>query len=299
MNNQNLNLFDVFKVLYKWRKTVIVILFIALVSSAIMAFMLMPNYYKSTAIFYAANPAMNDRQNLFREQAGNLPLEYFGTESDVDRVLQICKSGAINGYIINKYHLGAHYKIDSTSKFYATKVREEFKDNSSMQRNELGAIEITIWDTDAKMAAEIANDIVATADKINKQFFISSNEKSIVLMKKNKIEKQIEVNQLTDTIAALRQHNASTDVMNTLEMKKQNAIKDLGTLTKLFEQFSSAAENDFSTVNIIENAFSSEKKDKPMRSLIIAATLLITLLVTTLILLFMEKWQAIKPQLQN
>ncbi|MEY4875191.1 MAG: hypothetical protein RI955_1831 [Bacteroidota bacterium] len=298
MNNQNLNLFDVFKVLWKWRKTVTIIMVVALVAAIIVS-LLMPNYYKSTAIFYAANPAMNDRQNLFREQAGNLPLEYFGTESDVDRVLQICKSGAINGYIINKYHLGSHYKIDSTTKYYATKVREEFKDNSSMVRNELGAIEVTIWDTDAKTAAEISNDIVATADNINKQFFISNNEKSIALMKANKDIKQNEVNQLTDTLTYLRLHNASSDVINTLDLKKQNAIKDLGILNKLYEQFESAANNDFTTVNSIEKAYASEKKDKPMRSLIIIATLLITLLVSTISLMVIEKWKSIKPQLEN
>ncbi|MFM2224027.1 MAG: hypothetical protein RJA07_229 [Bacteroidota bacterium] len=298
MNNQNLNLFDVFKVLWKWRKTVTIIMVVALVAAIIVS-LLMPNYYKSTAIFYAANPAMNDRQNLFREQAGNLPLEYFGTESDVDRVLQICKSGAINGYIINKYHLGSHYKIDSTTKYYATKVREEFKENSSMVRNELGAIEVTIWDTDAKTAAEISNDIVATADNINKQFFISNNEKSIALMKANKDIKQNEVNQLTDTLTYLRLHNASSDVINTLDLKKQNAIKDLGILNKLYEQFESAANNDFTTVNSIEKAYASEKKDKPMRSLIIIATLLITLLVSAISLMIIEKWKNIKPQLEN
>jgi hypothetical protein len=166
-------------------------------------------------------------------------------------------------------------------------------------RNELGAIEVTIWDTDAKTAAEISNDIVATADNINKQFFISNNEKSIALMKANKDIKQNEVNQLTDTLTYLRLHNASSDVINTLDLKKQNAIKDLGILNKLYEQFESAANNDFTTVNSIEKAYASEKKDKPMRSLIIIATLLITLLVNTISLMVIEKWKSIKPQLEN
>ena len=295
---QNLNLFDVFKILWKWRKTVLIICSISLIAAVVVA-LIMPNYYKSTSIFYAANPAMNDRQNLFREQAGNLPLEYFGTENDVDRVLQICKSAEVTAYMINKYQLGSHYKIDSTAKYYNTKVREEFKDNSNIQRNELGAVEVTIWDTDAKLAAEIANDIVQTADNHNKQFFIDNNEKSIKLMKKNKDTKQLEVNQLTDTLAYLHAHNANADVINTLELKKQSTVKDLATLSKLFEQFESAANNDFSTVNSIETAYPAEKKDKPMRSLIVIATLLITLLVTTIGLLVIEKWKVLKPELEK
>jgi uncharacterized protein involved in exopolysaccharide biosynthesis len=298
MQQQNLNLFDVFKILWKWRKQVILICVASVIVATAVAF-IMPNYYKSTSIFYAANPAMNDRQNLFREQAGNLPLEYFGTENDVDRVLQICKSAEVTAYMINKYHLGSHYKIDSASKYYNTKVREEFKENSNMQRNELGAIEITIWDTDAKLAAQIANDIVQTADDHNKQFFIDNNNKSIDLMKKNRDEKQDEINHLTDTISVLRKQNASTDLINTLDLKKQAAIKDFSTLNKLYEQFLSAANNNFTTVNIIEKAYPSEKKDKPLRSLIVAATFLATLLVTTFMLLIIEKWKVIKPQLEQ
>ncbi len=298
MNNQNLNLFDVFKILWKWRKTVSIICGIALVAATVVAF-IMPNYYKSTAIFYAANPAMNDRQNLFREQAGNLPLEYFGTESDVDRVLQICKSAEVTAYMINKYHLGSHYKIDSTAKFYNTKVREEFKDNSNIQRNELGAVEITIWDTDAKLAAEIANDIVQTADDHNKSFFNEANSRNMALMMMSKIQKQSEIDNLTDTISKLRKLAANIDLINTLDLKKQAAIKDYEVLNKLYEQSLTASNNNFTTVNIIEKAYFSEKKDKPLRSLIVIATVLVTLLVTTIALLIMERWKVIKPELEK
>jgi uncharacterized protein involved in exopolysaccharide biosynthesis len=292
---QNLNLLDVLKLIIKWKKH---LFFIALASIAISSLvsLLMPNYYKSTAIFYASNPAMNDRQNLFREQASNLPLEYFGTESDVDRVLQICKSGAISGYIINKYNLGNHYKIEPNAKYYATKVLEEFKENSSMVRNELGAIEITIFDTDSKLAAEISNDIVATVDKINKEFFIVNNQKSIKLMQQQVLDKTRLVDKLTDTIAILRS-SGKTDAINTLEETKKSTLKNLASVQQLFDQYTAAAENDFTTINTIEKAYPAEKKSKPIRWLIVVASLLSTLFISIMFLLGADKYNAIKNQI--
>jgi uncharacterized protein involved in exopolysaccharide biosynthesis len=291
-----LNILDVFKLMYKWRKQLAIIAAVAIVASATVA-LIMPNYYKSVAIFYAANPAMNDRQNLFREQAGNLPLEYFGTESDVDRVLQICKSGNINGYIINKYHLGKHYKIDSTANYYHTKVAEEFKDNSNMVRNELGAIEITIFDTDPLVASTIANDIVEAADNVNKNFFIESNQKGLNLMQKNRVEKEKQVQHLDDTLVYLKKLNSNSDLVNTYEQQKKAAVKDLNTLNKLYEQYSAAASNNFSTVNIIEKAYPAERKSKPIRWLIVLSTLLATLFVSVLFLLIREKYLQVKNEL--
>jgi uncharacterized protein involved in exopolysaccharide biosynthesis len=291
-----LNLLDIFRLIFKWRKTLAIISGVALLAAVIVA-LLMPNYYKSTAIFYAANPAMNDRQNLFREQAGNLPLEYFGSEKDVDRVLQICKSGNINGYVVNKYHLAAHYKIDSSTNFFNTKVAEEFKENSSMVRNELGAVEVTIFDTDPKIASAIANDIVATVDNINKSFFTTQNEKGIALMQKNRSEKQKELDKITDTLILLRHSNGSADLINTLDLQKKAAVKELTTLSKLYEQYTSAAGNDFTTLNVIEPAYPAEKKSKPIRWLIVVSTLLITFSVSVLVLLIRDKYLQVKPEL--
>ncbi len=291
-----LNLLDVFKVIFRYKVVLGIICAVALVASSIVA-LIMPNYYKSTAFFYAANPAMNDRQNLFREQAGNLPLEYFGSEKDVDRVLQICKSGNINGYIVNKYHLAEHYKIDPSSKFFHTKVAEEFKENSSMMRNELGAIEVTIFDTDPKLAADIANDIVVTVDNINKTFFTTQNQKGIELMKKNMEEKRAQLQQITDTLIWLRKGNGGADLINTFELQKKAAVKELTTLSKLYEQYAAAAGNEFTTLNIIEPAYAAEKKTKPIRWLIVVSSLLITFSVSVIVLMIREKYMQVKSQL--
>ncbi|MEY2898513.1 MAG: hypothetical protein RL138_566 [Bacteroidota bacterium] len=291
----SLQLFDVIKAIYQKRKTLLIVLIVSgIVGSAVA--MLLPVYYKSTTIFYAANPGMNDRQNLFREQAGNLPIEYFGSEKDVDRVLQICKSGNINGYIVNKYHLAQHYKIDTTSPYYHTMVSEEFKENSQMVRNELGAIEITIFDTDAKMAADMANDIVHTVDNINKSFFAEQNQKGIRLMEDNIKTKTAQISHLNDTLAQLRR-GSNQDLISTYAAQQKAAVKDLNKLNGLYEQYKAAAGNEFSTVNVIEPAYAAERKSKPVRWLIVVSIVLVSFCVSVIFLLLKERWASIKKEL--
>lgn len=293
--DSSLQLFDVIKAIYQKRKTLILVLIVSGIIGSAVA-MLLPVYYKSTTIFYAANPGMNDRQNLFREQAGNLPIEYFGSEKDVDRVLQICKSGNINGYIVNKYHLAQHYKIDTTSPYYHTLVSEQFKENSQMVRNELGAIEITILDTDAKMAADMANDIVHTVDNINKSFFAEQNQKGIRLMEQNIQSKTAQISHLNDTLAQLRR-GSNQDLISTYAAQQKAAVKDLNKLNGLYEQYKAAAGNEFSTVNIIEPAYAAERKSKPVRWLIVVSIMLVSFSVSVIFLLLKERWASIKKDL--
>lgn len=293
--DSSLQLFDVIKAIYQKRKTLILVLIVSGIIGSAVA-MLLPVYYKSTTIFYAANPGMNDRQNLFREQAGNLPIEYFGSEKDVDRVLQICKSGNINGYIVNKYHLAQHYKIDTTSPYYHTLVSEQFKENSQMVRNELGAIEITIFDTDAKMAADMANDIVHTVDNINKSFFAEQNQKGIRLMEQNIQSKTAQISHLNDTLAQLRR-GSNQDLISTFAAQQKAAVKDLNKLNGLYEQYKAAAGNEFSTVNIIEPAYAAERKSKPVRWLIVVSIMLVSFSVSVIFLLLKERWASIKKDL--
>lgn len=293
--DSSLQLFDVIKAIYQKRKTLILVLIVSGIIGSAVA-MLLPVYYKSTTIFYAANPGMNDRQNLFREQAGNLPIEYFGSEKDVDRVLQICKSGNINGYIVNKYHLAQHYKIDTTSPYYHTLVSEQFKENSQMVRNELGAIEITIFDTDAKMAADMANDIVHTVDNINKSFFAEQNQKGIRLMEQNIQSKTAQISHLNDTLAQLRR-GSNQDLISTYAAQQKAAVKDLNKLNGLYEQYKAAAGNEFSTVNIIEPAYAAERKSKPVRWLIVGSIMLVSFSVSVIFLLLKERWASIKKDL--
>lgn len=290
-----MNLLDIVKIIYNWRKAIITMLLIALAASSVVA-LLLPDYFKSVNTFYVSNPAINDRQMVFREQSNGAVTDYFGVEQDVDRALAIAKSSPVTEYMIRKYNLGMHYKIDSTRKYNKTKVREEFKDNSNIIRTELGAVQVTIWDTDNKLAAQMANDIARVTDSTMKAYFSVTNHKILTMLEKKAIDKQKDIVELSDSLVKLKPLNRAdtSEQYSTLKSLKRAAVSDLNKLEQLKEQYQGSLQNDYSTINVIEKAYPDEKKDKPIRWMIVVATLLCTFVFAVIFLIVIDKYEKVK-----
>ena len=107
MNSQG-NLLDIIAILLRWKKPMIIICIVAAVGSSIISLTL-PNYYKAATVFYSASPDLAKPAPI-----GNMEIdvEYYGEDEDVDRVLSIANSGELAGFIIDKFNLYEHYKIN-------------------------------------------------------------------------------------------------------------------------------------------------------------------------------------------
>ena len=143
---QSNDLVRLIQIIYKWRKSLIAVTVIVAIAACIFTWFFMPNYYKSTVNFYPSNPIMTDRQVLFSQSSGEIEIEYFGSASDVDRILTIANTSGIVDYIINKYKLMEHYDYDSTKEMARYNTKKEFLSNYSTVETEYGAIEISVWD---------------------------------------------------------------------------------------------------------------------------------------------------------
>jgi uncharacterized protein involved in exopolysaccharide biosynthesis len=295
------NMIDLFKIIFKWRKHLMILGLLAAIGSSVVALML-PVYYKSTASFYASNPALMDRQTLFNTQGGaESRIEYFGAKKDIDRALSLAQSASLAGYIINKFDLYDHYKIDTnTTQYYMTQVNKEFADNYIPMKTDLGGIEITVFDTKPQMAADIANEIVEKVDDMNKKM-IMENKKKIIGMFKNKLtEKEGSVNELSDRMASMRQ-NLNTvqdqEQFNLLEKRLASMIEELNLLSSLYDQHAASTSDDISTIYRADVAYAAEKKSKPIRWLIVVTATFLTLFIGTIFVVVLERYREIKPQL--
>jgi capsular polysaccharide biosynthesis protein len=97
------NLLGVVRVLIKWKNHIAIATVAATLIAAAYTLFFMEDYYRSYATIYPINLAYNDRAAVF-----NLDhVEYYGNKEDVNRILTICQSGPIEGYIIEKYNLAA------------------------------------------------------------------------------------------------------------------------------------------------------------------------------------------------
>lgn len=164
------NLFDssnLFLFLWKKRKPILIISFIALAASAIFSSpFFIPEKFKSTVVMF---PATNSSlaKSLLSENAGEKEnIMQFGEEEEGEQMLQILNSDEIRNRVIAKYDLMKHYRINPNASFPITRLVKKFKENIHFNRTEYLAIEVSVLDENPDTAALIANDIANLLDSV-------------------------------------------------------------------------------------------------------------------------------------
>lgn len=258
---------EILNIILQWKKQILIFTAIATVVSIIITMpFIMPPYYKSNKIFYVANPMSTDRAALFNEKVAD-GVSMFGGKEDVNRFLSILTSDIISTKIIEKYNLVTHYHLSDNNKALAQfYTKREFYNNFKAIRNDLGAIEVSVLDTDANLAAVMAKDIVHLSDSIYRQML--SENKAVVL---SLLDKQI-ADKKTET-----QKNMSA-----------NAVDELQKLMSIRDQYAVSSSVAFKTIYTVGEAAPAVKKTKPVRWLIVLATALGALFFASFITLLID-----------
>jgi capsular polysaccharide biosynthesis protein len=242
---------EILKIVMKWRAQILLFTLIAIVASVIITMpSIMPPYYKSKMVFYLSNPVSTDRSALFNEkEVGGVSI--FGGKEDINRFLTILNSAPVNLQVIQKYDLGRHYGVkgdkDALFTYYTQK---EFFSNFNAVRNDLGAIEVSVVDTDPKLASDIARDVVNVSDSIYRGMLLENKATVLGLLDKQIAEKTVTL-----------QNNPDGNTAD--EIKKFMAIRD---------QYAVSTSKDFKTLYVVEEPSPAVKKSKPIRWLIVLAT---------------------------
>jgi len=200
MSNRD-NLLGVFSSIYRWRKAIRNICLITLIGSIVIT-LLLDNYYKATTIFYPASPELANPELIFGYTSK--VTEYFGSDRDLDRLVEISVSNEVVDYMVSKFGLYDHYDIDSTSKEGPHKVRKRFRKLYSVLKNRNDAIELSIEDTDPQLATAMAN---AARDKINaigQRLIKNSQATLLATFEDNMTRKRTELAILGDSLNTLK-----------------------------------------------------------------------------------------------
>lgn len=137
--------------------TIIAGISVAIVSAP---FIVKPKY-KSEVIVY---PPGTNSAKIFIERDPR-----FGGDKEIDEHIQILQSAKLRDSIIAKYNLVHHYGIDTTGDTKTYKLYKEYTDNIKIDRTRYNSIIVTVYDTDPKMAASIANDVIEIGDKVKNE----------------------------------------------------------------------------------------------------------------------------------
>ena len=195
------NLLGVVETVFKWKKFILITSVVTAVGAAIIS-LILPVYYESTTIFYAASPDLAIPEALFGT-ATEAP-DYYGTENDIDRLLSIANSGELATFMIDSFNLYDRYKIKRESRLGPYYVRLEFDEHFDVIKTKYDAIELSIEDRDKEIATRMTN---AARERINflaQKLIKESQLKIIKTYETNITQKELDMTALNDSLQKVR-----------------------------------------------------------------------------------------------
>lgn len=310
------------QVVVKYRKHLLVIGVLAIILSAIFSspFFITP-LYKSTVILYPTASKSISKVLLSDNLGNSKDILEFGEEEQTEQMLQVLNSNKIRDKIIEEYDLMNHYKIPEKSTYKYTKLYEEYEDKFEFRRTEYMAVKITVFDSDAQMASDMANSIAELIDStINrmqkevaiKAFYIVEKEYKSLLQSVQDKEDSLDIlrsygvndyesqSEMFNRQLAIEMARGNTAGINRLEKKLEVIAKYGGTyvslrdglehdkkqLSEIKTKYNEAKVDASETLPhkfVVSNAYKAERKSYPIRWLIV---LISTLSVVLLAIIF-------------
>lgn len=314
MPSQEYNLIHVLRILTRWKKHILILTVAAAFFTAVFSWFFLDDYYLSYTTVYPINMSYTDRSIMFNTTgAANVP--YYGDKEDVSRVLSIANSAEVAQYIIEKYDLPKVYDIDTTEKYWRTKVQKEFESNYKAIKTERGAVEISILDTDPNRAKEIIDDVTEKVDETNRKTINESKQKQYDLFVEQIGKQKSGVESIADTMAFLaKKHNIVARSAGGAEMIEGNdpvavqqykvfaglqkeAISRLNNSLEIQEQIKASIEANSSSLSVIDKPFVADRKEKPKRSIIVLLATVLALAAGMFGALAVEEIKQIREQI--
>lgn len=314
--------------LYKWRMPLFIIMIAAVAGSW---FFTLPWFitpkYKSTVIMFPVSSSSISRSLLDEQSVKGQDITALGEDDQAEQLLQILHSNKIRDQIVNQFNLMNHYGIDSSSKVKYSRLFKEYEENISFRRTEFMAVQITVYDTDPQLAADIANTIAALVDSVKNNMLRQRSVKGYQVVKAEYEAMKAEKDKIVDSLVKLGSLGVNdvenqSQVMNQqfaialmngnrtaqaalqkkldilgqyggIYMALKNALEfkteQLILLETKYKQAKVDAEESLPQKFIVSDAFKAEKKSYPIRWLIILVTTFSALFMALIFIIVREK----------
>lgn len=309
------------RIIYKWKKQILIFVLISLTGSIIFSGpYFIPPLYKTEVVFYP--PGTNSYRVLIEKDPR------FGSDKEIDEQMQILKSAILRDSIISNYKLVEHYDVDTINADWTYALYRKYENNISVERTEFNSIKVSVFDTDPVKAAMMANDIVKMGDAVKSAIIKENLLLAFNSISKAYFDKSVEVDRIIENLnkfidSPLSRQVTVKDKTNTELLKEQLDIQaaiekariagKLGNLQSLFDyQFKLQQLNEIqksyflayvSLNNVIPSCYiispaePSYKKAAPKRSLIVVVTFITSFLFAAMLVVGIEKISKIKQRI--
>lgn len=161
MSQSKDNLLGVLRTLFRWKKAIFYFCLAVGVLAAVVV-LLVPVYYQAATVFFVASPDQSKPELIFG--SSTTEPEFYGDDSDIDRMLTIAESNELVDFLIDSFNLYRHYDIDSTKARAPYYLKLHFFDLYDVRKTKRDAILLSIEDRDPDTATRMTR---AARDRIN------------------------------------------------------------------------------------------------------------------------------------
>lgn len=308
MDNKFFNSTDLLKLIFKWKKPLLIVGIVSLLGSIIFS---SPTFikpkYKSFALIYPSN------------------LIAYSTESATEQMLQITQSYDIRNQVIKQFNLYKHYNIDTNKvKSYQNIIYKLYDENITIKKTEYESMEITAFDTDPIIASNIVDSIIHYFNVKARALQVEKSREVMIITEEQYKKKKLEMDSMDNLIkdysmkyGLLDYKSQSKEVtrayMRGLTSNNNKVINEskliMQNLTEKGSEYNALQEhlwrirgtyNDLKTAydvayrdvykkltyaNVVTKPFPSDKKSYPVRWIIVLASVGSSLLLAFMLLL--------------
>jgi len=298
--------------IYIWKKKTILALvgLIAGITSIVISLLITP-MFKSTVIMFPTSNASVSKDLLSQNYAGRQSVHGFGEEEQAEQLLQILNSEPIRARIIEKYNLMEHYEIEPDTKYPLTTLYNQYRSNINFRLTEYMSVEISVMDRDPEYAADMANDISFLVDTVYNNMKKKRALEALRLVEREYREAAANLSVLRDSMDRLSQQlsdglKTSGDPGNnliraltengalylTMQSMVRYEAQLVSELSLRYKEARLEAEQNLSHRFVVEEAYPSEKKAYPRKSLIVIVSTFSALLFALVVLIIVDNIRA-------
>jgi capsule polysaccharide export protein KpsE/RkpR len=231
----NLKLSTYLTSIYKWRKFLIINLFLTLIIVTIISFLILEKY-KSTTTIMVSTDNSSDLSGLSNLISGN-PVISMGAQllgaggGSTDIIFGILNSRSTLTDVIKKFDLVKYYEIDDEN---IDKTLKAFKGDVDFETNENGInmVDISVTTTDPQFSAEIANYFVKLVDSLNIKLNNEQARSNRIFIEKRYIKNQDDLKIAEDSLYKFQKKYGIITVPEQFEVIYQAAAEIESNLVK-------------------------------------------------------------------
>ena len=299
---------NIVDILFKWKWHLTVILVLTLIVSAIISSSLVITpLYKSYTVVYPSN------------------ISPYSDENETEQMVQILQSRDIRDSVVRKFDLARHWKLDSNYQYFMSSLDFLFSQRVKITKTPNEAVEITVWDPDPIMACDMVNGMLqfynSKVRSMHKEKFLEvlNNYADVVAYKKKSLDSLADrAKELGMNYGMMDYQGQTREVMRALlgtggsgrmgEAKKyQKALEEKGGEMKLIEEMMTAEAEGYSVfkldydralldyhreytfINVLTKPYPADKKDYPIRWLIVVGSLIAVSFLSIIVIGIIEK----------